>query len=156
MNGNMNLGKRVTVLEKGGGADIKKEISVLKEEVAATQYAVRTAQNEIDALETKVNSGIVYSTEERAVGTWIDSSTIYQKTYMLSKAITANANDWTKIEDLNEKSAVDGLLYVDANKNPFRLCGFKFDNGLYVFAPLVLSISGFTIQYTKTTDTPTS
>ena len=27
MNGNMNLGKRVTALEKDGGADIKKEIS---------------------------------------------------------------------------------------------------------------------------------
>ena len=74
MNGNMNLGKRVTALEKDGGEDIKKEISDL-------QDAVTTAQNDIDALETKVNSGHVYSTEEKIVGTWVDGKQLFQKTF---------------------------------------------------------------------------
>lgn len=81
MNGNMNLGKRVTALEKDGGADIKKEISDLQE-------AVTTAQNDIVALETKVNSGHVYSTEEKVVGTWTDGSSVYEKTYIGTGAST--------------------------------------------------------------------
>lgn len=74
MNGNMNLGKRVTVLEKGGGADIKKEISDLQVAVAETQV-------EITNLENKVNSGKVYSTEEKVVGTWINGKPIYEISY---------------------------------------------------------------------------
>ena len=73
MNGNMNLGKRVTVLEKDGGADIKKEISDL-------QASVSTVQEEITNLENKVNSGYVYSTEEKVVATWIDGRPVYGRT----------------------------------------------------------------------------
>ena len=82
MNGNMNLGKRVSVLEKDGGADIKKEISDLQVAVAEAQNAITTVQGEISNLENKVNSGHVYSTDEKVVGKWIDGKTLYEKTYI--------------------------------------------------------------------------
>ena len=55
MNGNMNLGKRVSALEKDGGADIKKEISDLQASVSEIQTSVSTVQEEITNLENKVN-----------------------------------------------------------------------------------------------------
>ena len=74
MNGNMTLGKRVTALEKDGGAEIKKEISDL-------QNGLTAAQGEISNLENKVNNFHSYSNEEKVVGTWIDGKQLFQKTF---------------------------------------------------------------------------
>lgn len=104
MNGNMNLGKRVTALEKDGGADIKKEISDL-------QVAVTTAQSDIDALETKVNSGHVYSTEEKVVGTWIDGKPIYEISYYAT-SIPASSSASTILGTI---SNVDKMITINGS-----------------------------------------
>ena len=167
MNGNMNLGKRVSVLEKDGGADIKKEISDLQVAVAEAQNAIKTAQGEITNLENKVNSGYVYSTEEKVVGTWIDGKPIYQKTIDFSfvGSSTVNVDISDNIYDVlyayafaknskymyNISMYTQGqggqILYDYANPNKLRIKNTNpdFDNS-----------SGYvTVQYTKKTDNPT-
>ena len=163
MNGNMNLGKRVSVLEKDGGADIKKEISDL-------QNAVTTTQSEIDALETKVNSGVVYSTEERVIGKWIDGKPIYQKTIELGTLSIGPSTIAHNIDNLEmciyNAASVERPQYgrvmlpiASADANWLALFvgvnsdNMTFDIGRGIGAQLTNAIA--TIQYTKTTDTPT-
>ena len=152
MNGNMNLGKRVAALEKDGGADIKKEISDLKE-------AVTTAQNEIDTLETKVNAGHAYSTEETVIGTWIDGTTAYEKTYILENptnnmVLEQNVNHlltqtghWVQVGKTNMEqlfpreydSTNNSMLFVENNILKFHV------SGLDILRCVVI------VHYTKTT-----
>ena len=103
MNGNMNLGKRVTALEKDGGADIKKEISDL-------QVGLTTAQEEISNLENKVNSGHVYSTEETVCGTWINCKPVYQKTY-IGAQINSSESTWVNSIDVTDLN-IDNFLFL--------------------------------------------
>ncbi len=97
----------------------------------------------------------IYSTDERAVGTWIDGSTIYQKTFELSNTVITNANSWSTISGVNLSGNEDWILqtivYLNADKS--AKVGFgKNDNGVFkYFDTIQLSIDKVTIQYTKTT-----
>lgn len=117
MNGNMNLGKRVAALEKDGGADIKKEISVLQDAVAEMQTSVSTTQEEISNLENKVNSGHVYSTEEKVVGAWIDGRVIYEKTWVIEN--TTAPSNWDVTNPYFENIAIvtSASLYDTDSEN---------------------------------------
>lgn len=117
MNGNMNLGKRVTALEKDGGADIKKEISDLQNAVANVQNAVTTAQNDIGALETKVNSGHVYSTEEKVVGKWLDGRNIYEKTWQIDNVSATSNWDVTNEYFANIAFVTSAFLFDTDSEN---------------------------------------
>lgn len=154
MNGNMNLGKRVTVLEKDGGADIKKEISVLQEEVSTTKNAVKTAQNEIDALETKVNSGHVYSTEEKVVGAWIDGRTIYEKTWTVENTSVQTNWDVTNEYFVNIAFVTSAYLYdTDSDNTRFVSVSARklTSTSIRFYAwDSWTSIDTYTIQYVKT------
>ena len=161
MNGNMNLGKRVSLLEKEGGADIKKEISDLKVE--------------IETLENKVNSGKVYITDEQVVGTWTDGRPVYEKTINLSDTrvtgepfeitFLKNIDFLVKYSVMHKDDNQNGAKYILANytgTSPSWFHGsqmyinsnndllFRFDG-----AGGHLEIFGV-IQYTKTTDTATT
>ena len=116
MNGNMNLGKRVTALEKDGGADIKKEISDLQVAVTEMQTSVSTAQEEINNLENKVNSGYVYSTEEKVVGVWTDGKQLYQKN-VKGKINVQEKTTSTVLTDDNIDSLVSCTGYVRYEEN---------------------------------------
>lgn len=166
MNGNMNLGKRVTALEKDGGADIKKEISDLQDAVATVQNAVTTAQSDIDALETKVNSGHVYSTDEKVVGKWIDGKTLYEKTFIGS---VSENSEWTVL-DTTSNLNIDKICHEKANwfsTDGYWYEGNKVDNVYsflyrcgkeniqYVTTGMNMTSITVTIKYTKTTDNPT-
>ena len=117
MNGNMNLGKRVSVLEKDGGADIKKEISDLQVAVAEAQNAIKTAQGEITNLENKVNSGHVYSTVEKVVGTWLDGRIIYEKTWQISNTSAPTNWDVTNTDFENIAFVTSACLYDTDSDN---------------------------------------
>ena len=106
MNGNMSLGKRVLALEKDGGADIKKEISDLQVSVSEIQASVSTVQEEISNLENKVNSGHVYTTEEKVVGTWIGGKTLYEKTIVAAnESGVARSDPWPSNSNLPHRVA---------------------------------------------------
>ena len=167
MNGNMNLGKRVTLLEKDGGADIKKEISDLQNAVTEIQVSVSTAQEEISNLENKVNNGQVYSTEEKVVATWIDGKPIYQKT--IAFTFVGSSTVYVDISD-NIDIVLYAYAYAKNSKYMYNIAMYTQGIGgefLYDYAhPNQLRIknsnkdfdnsSGYvTVQYTKTTDNPT-
>ena len=160
MNGNMNLGKRVGLLEKDGGADIKKEISGLQEEISN--------------LENKVNSGKVYSTEEKVVATWTDGRPVYEKTIQISDTrITGAPFEIIFLENIDflvnhsvmfKDTDQNGAKYILANytgSSPTWFVG----NQMYINSnnDLLLRFDGAgghleifgVIQYTKTTDNPT-
>ena len=154
MNGNMNLGKRVTVLEKGGGADIKKEISDLQDGLKTAQEDIATAQEEISNLENKVNSGHVYSTVEKAVGTWIDGRTIYERTWTIAN--TNATNNWdvtnTDFEIIAFVTSAclydtdsDNTRYVAVSSRKLTSTSIRF----YTNSDWA-SIDAYTLQYVKT------
>ena len=151
MNGNMNLGKRVSALEKDGGADIKKEISDL-------QNAVTTVQNDINALETKVNSGHVYSTEEKVVGTWIDGKQVYEITIEFVAPFSAynvknlNINkiiEWNSFA--TDAVAQFPIPYPNPDGNSSQITCFYYNNSLEfkIGSSLNPSYIVSTIRYTK-------
>ena len=147
MTGNMNLGKRVSVLEKGGGADIKKEISNL-------QDAVTKAQSDIDALETKVNSGHVYSTDEKVVGKWLDGRSIYEKTWKVDN-VAVNTNwDVTNTDFENISFVTSASLYDTDSENPrfVSVSTRKLTSTSIRFYTNSdwASIDAYTLQYVKT------
>lgn len=166
MNGNMNLGKRVTLLEKDGGAEIKKEISDLQAVVAEAQEAITTAQGEITNLENKVNSGNVYSTEEKVVATWIDGRHVYERVVYG----TDSSNDRTWVDTGIIIPNVDIFMTCEKGiKNPIEWDMFD-DRVNALVTPstgavkVKQNISSSTVEftfyvvlhYTKTTDNPTN
>lgn len=154
MNGNMNLGKRVTLLEKDGGAEIKKEISDLQDAVVTVQNSVTIAQKDIDALETKVNSGHVYSTVEKVVGTWIDGRSIYEKTWQIENVTAANNWDVTNADFENIAFVTSACLYDTDSENPrfVSVSTRKLTSTSIRFYTNSewASIDAYTLQYVKT------
>ena len=167
MNGNMNLGKRVSVLEKDGGADIKKEISDLQVAVAETQNAITATQGEITNLENKVNRGHVYSTEEKVVGTWIGKP-LYEKTIITEKETGFARSETIYQNDMENIISVEKVMFYNSGEAHWisqrftvfpigldwndNVVNFKHDQAGYDGA---IKKIRFTIQYTKTTDNPT-
>ena len=154
MNGNMNLGKRVTVLEKEGGADIKKEISDLQASVSEMQSSVTTVQEEITNLENKVNVGHVYSTEEKVVGAWLDGRSIYEKTWQIDNISVNNNLDVTNEYFANIAFVTSACLY-DTDSDSTRYIGAsarKLSSTIIRFYAWDswTSIDTYTIQYVKT------
>lgn len=154
MNGNMNLGKRVTALEKDGGADIKKEISDLQNAVMEIQASVSTVQNEISNLENKVNSGHVYSTDEKVVGKWIDGRNIYEKTWQIDNVTATNNWDVTNEYFANIAFVTSAFLYdtdsentrcVAVSSRKLTSTSIRFYTGSDW-----ASIDTYTLQYVKT------
>ena len=94
-----------------------------------------------------------YSTTEQVVGTWIDGSTIYERTIELSSSAITTANQWTTISGVtltNEDAILKTEVYLSADKS--QKVGFgKNNNGDFqYFDTIQLSIDKVTIQYTKT------
>ena len=154
MNGNMNLGKRVSALEKDGGADIKKEISDLQDAVTETQASVSTMQGEISNLENKVNVGHVYSTDEKIVGTWLDGRTVYEKTFQIDN-VTVNKNlDIDNVYFENIAFVTSACLYdTDSDSTRFIAASARklTSTSIRFYAwDSWASIDTYTIQYVKT------
>jgi hypothetical protein len=93
-----------------------------------------------------------YSTEEQVVGTWIDGSTLYEKTVPLQSTITLTANTWTNLVDvsaLNINNLVSATAQASTSlavMSPYA----QIANGmLQAFLPFNWYISLVTIRYTK-------
>lgn len=110
-------------------------------------------------------SPIIYSTEEREIGVWVDNKPLYQKTFVSN--ITLQSNSWTQtnlnIQNLDSiiKSEVARNNLSDTSDNGHIIAGIDIDhtNGridLFNFRNVEITITSITIWYTKTTDTPGS
>lgn len=55
---------------------------------------------------------IIYSTQEREIGTWLDGRRLYQKTYTLNN-VSTNVFDWTTLLTIDEADSIistDGFI----------------------------------------------
>lgn len=102
----------------------------------------------------KYSSSTDYSTEEKIVGTWIDGKPLYQKTvtgvsYTLSK-------NWVNLPNspTNIKQVKNLLLYQDNGFCVYTPLGCQYYQGFIrvVMTESLSSMTGYTVQYTKTTD----
>lgn len=107
-----------------------------------------------------INRSDIYSEEERMIGRWTDGKPLYQKTYDFGSAITINADSWynTGISsgDIERIIEVSNGQAQTANTWPL---GSAIDSGtirLLNERNNIITLRWFTIQYTKTTDTPDS
>lgn len=98
-----------------------------------------------------------YSTDEKVIGTWVDGSTLYEKTYDLGQDVTIKYNEWTEVNATKPNGISkyinifgtqdDGTGIVLTGANPanatfsnVRLSTRRFQDE---------SVRWFTIQYTK-------
>ena len=116
-------------------------------------------------------SPIIYSTEEREVGTWTNGKPLYEKTIYIGSMtknsswnpIAHNINNIEKVIKLcgQTKQSSDGRMYNIPHYRPYDNTGISIGaDTTYVYYMNTwleyASDTYVTIQYTKTTDTPGS
>lgn len=93
-----------------------------------------------------------YSTDEQIVGTWIDGSTVYEKTFVFSGGLVCDAYKWTVTTfdvDLNKVIQSEGTSDGSANVS---VIAAKTSNGKLQIMNLrntMLTVSSATIRYIK-------
>lgn len=101
-----------------------------------------------------------YSTDEQVIGTWIDGSTVYEKTYEFNTPIQISMESWTDVNDYIPNIGFGKIIEakgIDANGTlqGFLLCGKNASNHIQLQSPrngnASIAVSYITIQYTKTT-----
>lgn len=99
---------------------------------------------------------IIYSTEEREVGVWIDNKPLYAKSFTLSNQLTVSASSWTNTDLLladvekfvngyaiSDDGTFQGSVVVDKSNDVIQLQSTR-STASYV--------KYLTVFYTKTTD----
>lgn len=121
--------------------------------------------------ENPVTSEIVYSTEERVIGRWVDNKPLYQKTIQLTNKPSANTNTPVDVSDLSVDMMIkiEGVLLTSYDNNILHFAPDYTDKGDYILRTYYstdqqsimlyfpATSAGFkwcyiTVQYTKTTD----
>ena len=96
-----------------------------------------------------------YSTDEHVVGTWIDGSTIYQKTYISNTEIqittSSSGNNLSSlIDNLSDIKYVIDCFGTNESANGFMtLVADKTSNGFIVYPSIGNSLKTLTLRYTK-------
>lgn len=98
-----------------------------------------------------------YSTDEQVIGTWVDGSTLYEKTYIFDTVISLSSNTWinTSYNGNFIKGIIDCKGYAENMIPNAGLLASKSSNNLIQILNLrtsAINCRGFTLQYTKTTD----
>ena len=96
-----------------------------------------------------------YSTSEKAVGVWIDGSTIYEKTIIFPSNVTLTRGSWTSVSAVslagNEDIFISTKAFLPSHKAWMSFAG-KNDSGTFkIFSETAFDIKGVIIQYTKAT-----
>ena len=98
-----------------------------------------------------------YSTDEQVVGTWIDGSTLYEKTYSVSSSVSIGTS-WsdTGFElPANTNRVIEGFMYRNAQSGALMYAAFSINtsdhhlNAMLAIADTLDSGSSITIRYTK-------
>lgn len=103
---------------------------------------------------------VIYSEEEREIGVWVDGKPLYEKTLILSSAVTLQSNTWTDVDNsdwsnidtfaeccvINDHGASVGFVAVDKNSENNKLRVLSTRNTTITCKIIIL-------RYTKTTDT---
>lgn len=108
---------------------------------------------------------LIYSTDEREVGVWIDGKPLYQKTWVLDSPLSCATNTWvdTPIPNTGMQRIVKGFandIFDNggvSQSNSFLYLSFAVNATTYVrilnARPTAITVNAITLQYTKTTDT---
>lgn len=117
---------------------------------------------------------IIYSTEEREVGAWIDDKPLYQKSYInvagSGQSVDVTLSDLTDIETIfivpEASASTDDVPFPYVHYNTANLIGgfFTISNGVPTLrvrrgsdmARTGTGLKYLTVRYTKTTDVPGS
>lgn len=109
------------------------------------------------------DKAVHYSTDEQVIGTWIDGSTLYQKTIEVSSTEVANHTKTdSDITNADVLLIEDGYYMINnglklalnqfESTSAYTRTGFRDDNSLYFYVNGYTSCQGavVTIRYTKT------
>lgn len=92
-----------------------------------------------------------YSEDEQVVGTWIDGSTVYEKTFIFS-GITIPKETWTTVANVSTLN-IDRLVSVFGNgsgaSQVASVNAFNDSGNLKVFLSFAWGMTSITIRYTK-------
>lgn len=97
-----------------------------------------------------------YSTDEQVVGTWIDGSTLYEKTYSVSSSVSIGTS-WSETGfelPANTNRVIEGFMYRNAQSGALMYAAFSINtnnhlNAMLAIADTLDSGSSITIRYTK-------
>ena len=96
-----------------------------------------------------------YSTDEQVIGTWIDGSTIYEKTFVFSSTLSCTSNAWTNTDI--SSSNIGRIVSVSCFTNSgslFDFIGANRDSTNYVqlfnVRSSAIPVDIVTLRYTKT------
>lgn len=103
-------------------------------------------------------SSLVYSTDEKAVGTWVDGSTIYQKTYVTTANITIGTSWSSAIFDITDADRVikgELIRNTGSSFNAYPI-GVQHNTNGFSFVTIINNVncqagSFITVWYTKST-----
>lgn len=105
---------------------------------------------------------VIYSTEEREIGVWTDGKPVYQKSYDNLSFILPSQTNWVDtgipVTDIDADTYITGFI-IDEYKQSFPtvLATLSSTNTIGIIVAGNQSnrtITGLTLQYTKTTDQP--
>lgn len=102
-------------------------------------------------LQYGAGGGHNYSEQEQVVGTWIDGSTVYEKTFIFSE-IAIPKETWTTVVDVSTLN-IDRLVSVFGNgsgaSQVASVNAFNDNGNLKVFLSFAWGMTSITIRYTK-------
>lgn len=132
-------------------------ITISEENVISATDTTYTAGANIQISENNVISatsgGVNYSTEEQVVGTWIDGSIIYSKTFRFTNREISNTSD-VNIGNVTGSISINQFINAFLTSRlykTFSSCACYLYNGnLYVISDLKAQYDEITLFYTKT------
>ena len=103
---------------------------------------------------------VEYSTDEKVIGTWIDGSDVYEKTFLLNPIIHTDGNVWVdtgcviaNLGNILEYHIICRDTYVNSAPANSSNCSFRYNNNniqLFVNSNWFLDLQAIVIRYTKT------
>lgn len=158
MNGNMNLGKRVTALEQGNGSDIEARLETL-------EGVVEQLEDDVEQLENSIDQSLSYSTQEHIVGKWIDGRPYYEKTIVKDGGFVSGDNNIPhNIDNIDLLSCEMNGCVRDSENVGLIVKYYNAQNtrsahltdsylSIYGAGQFIPNYIRITIRYAKTTDT---
>jgi len=103
---------------------------------------------------------VEYSTDERVIGTWVDGTDVYEKTFIISPVIHTDGNAWVdtgcvlaNLGNIIEYHIICRDTYVGNAPANSSNTSFRYNNNniqLYVNSAWYLDLQAIVIRYTKT------
>ena len=118
-------------------------------EITLSKEQYESILNRLSALEN-------YSTEEQAIGTWINGKTIYKKVIEFDTTVNLTSQSWTSIEinNLNIEKVITCNMIGTSNGMSIPITCQRIDTGIAVLNErnATYNTSGVILEYTKTID----